>query len=94
MNAPLAPDSVLSETLSALFKNAHQPIIVKDEGSRFVHLNDLACNMIGAKPESAIGLTDYDFLPRAEADAIRAMDFRVFSTGEEQHFEEEITGPD
>ncbi len=98
MNAPsnslLAPDSLLSKTLGALFQNAHQPIIVKDEESRFVHLNDLACKMIGAEPESAIGLTDYDFLPRTEADAIRAMDVHVFSTGEEQHFEEEITGPD
>nr|CAD6630162.1 PAS domain-containing sensor histidine kinase [arsenite-oxidising bacterium NT-25] len=88
------PSTDLYLLLSALLKDAPQPIIVKNEESRFLYLNILACKMIGAQPDEVIGLTDYEFLPAEEADAIQAMDRLVFATGEEQHFEEEITGGD
>lgn len=84
----------LPELLHSFLKDAHQPVIVKDEASRFLYLNSHACQMIGAAPDDVVGRTDHDFLPTAEADAIRAMDVHVFATGEEQHFEEEITGAD
>jgi PAS domain S-box-containing protein len=80
--------------LRAFFKKAPHPVIVKDRASQFLFLNDAACDLIGARSEDVVGRTDYDFLPRAEADAIRAMDLQIFENGEERFFEEVITGRD
>ncbi|WP_105386525.1 sensor histidine kinase [Neorhizobium alkalisoli] len=82
------------DVLTAIFKTAPHPIIVKNSASQFLFLNDAACDLIGARSEDVVGRTDYDFLPRAEADAIRAMDIQIFDTGEEKLFEEVITGRD
>lgn len=41
-----------------------------------------------------LGRTDRDFLPSAEADAIRTIDVEILATGEEKHFEERITALD
>jgi PAS domain S-box-containing protein len=82
------------DVLAEIFKKAPHPIIVKNSASQFLFLNDAACDLIGARSEDVVGRTDYDFLPKAEADAIRAMDLQIFETGEEKFFEEVITGRD
>ena len=89
------PNALVSQdVLAAIFKKAPHPIIVKNSASQFLFLNDAACDLIGARSEDVVGKTDYDFLPKAEADAIRAMDIQIFETGEEKLFEEVITGRD
>lgn len=82
------------EIFQALFQGAYLPTIIKDDQSRFLYLNGKACDMIGQKLDDMLGHTDHDFLPKAEADAIRAMDVEVMTTGQERLFEEEITGGD
>ncbi|MET3588928.1 PAS domain S-box-containing protein, partial [Pseudorhizobium tarimense] len=69
-------------------------MFVKDECSRIVFLNDAACRLMGGiSPCEAIGRSVHDFLPKAEADAIRAKDVQIFATKAEELFEEQVTGP-
>jgi diguanylate cyclase (GGDEF)-like protein/PAS domain S-box-containing protein len=71
-----------------------QAIIIKDEASRFVHLNAQACALLHAPLEHVLGRTDHDFLPKAEADSIRAMDLDILRSGAGRTFEETITAAD
>jgi PAS domain S-box-containing protein len=80
--------------LTAVFRDAHQPIIIKDRSSRFLYLNRAACDLIGQESDRTFGRTDFDFLPREEAKKIKAVDEDVFATGEERLFEERITTSD
>ncbi|MGP4669575.1 PAS domain-containing sensor histidine kinase [Agrobacterium pusense] len=91
MFADLVPCSAL---LEAMFKRSSRPVIVKDEQSRFLFLSDQACELLGVTLKEVFGRTDHDFLPKAEADAIRAMDVHIFSMGAEELFEEDITARD
>ncbi len=79
------------ETLQSVLDAIPQPIIIKDEHSRFKFLNDAGCRLVGRPRSELIGRTDHDLLPKAEADRIRDMDAQVLRTGEEFSFEEEIT---
>ena len=54
--------------VAAMLDTAGQAVIVKDEASRFVHLNQRACELLNVSLDRARGKTDGDFLPRAEAD--------------------------
>lgn len=80
--------------LVSLFKRSPHPVIVKDEESRFLFLSDAACDLVGVRLEELLGRTDHDFLPSAEADAIRATDVEILATGDEKLFEESITALD
>lgn len=82
------------DLISAIFSGFRHPVIVKDEQSRFVHLNAAACNLIGQPAEELNGRTDHDFLPKEEADKIVAIDREILDTGVERIFEEVITPPD
>jgi PAS domain S-box-containing protein len=80
------------DILQALFEGAHQPILIKDDQSRFLYLNKKACEMIGMKPEHLLGRTGHEFLQKSDADRIRAIDVEVMATGQESLLEEEVTG--
>ncbi|TCV65378.1 PAS domain S-box-containing protein [Neorhizobium sp. R1-B] len=80
------------DILQALFEGAHQPILIKDDQSRFLYLNKKACDMIGMKPEHLLGRTGHEFLQKSDADRIRAIDVEVMATGQESLLEEEVTG--
>jgi PAS domain S-box-containing protein len=84
-------DLTIREALAVILKRAPQPIIVKDVESRFVFLSDGACDLFGVRREDVCGLRDLDFLPKEEADRIRAMDAHIFATGAEELFEEDVT---
>lgn len=81
------------ELISAIFSGFRHPVIVKDEQSRFVHMNSAACALIGQSAEDVIGRTDHDFLAKEEADQIVAIDREILETGVERIFEEVITPP-
>ncbi len=83
----LDPTVPMTEILDVV----EQAVIVKDEASRFVHLNQRACDLLGVTLAQARGRTDHDFLPKAEADRIRAVDREILRTGKGRSFEEEIT---
>lgn len=82
-----------ADIFASIFQNAHNPVLVKDRASRFVHVNKAAGILLGVAPESLVGKSDYDLLPHSEAECIVAMDDDVFESGKEQLFEEQITGP-
>ncbi|WP_185961198.1 PAS domain S-box protein [Telmatospirillum sp. J64-1] len=80
--------------ISAIFSGFRHPVIVKDEHSRFVHVNSPACALIGCSASEVIGRTDHDFLPHDQADRIVAIDREILATGKERIFEEVITPPE
>ena len=57
-------------------------IYVKDLESRFVRVNRVVCELVGAShPEELIGCTDFDFFPPAIAAQYVAEDQRVLASG-------------
>ena len=68
------------------------PIFVKDEQTRFVVVNQLFCELMGHSFEELIGKTDYDFMPKEQADVFRGNDLRVLNTGEANENEELFGG--
>jgi two-component system, sensor histidine kinase len=62
----------------------HLPVavFVRDSQHRFVLLNRFAENLIGVSNAAAMGKTDYDLLPKDQADFFVEQDRRVFKSGE------------
>ena len=70
------------------------PVLVKDRAHRFRYINDAACVLLGVTADHIIGLTDHDIVPKAQADRFCADDDRVFETGTEIEYSEQVTGSD
>src|SRR5262249_3129155 len=51
------------------------------------------CTLMGHSAEELVGKTDYDFVPKAEADVFRAKDLLVLDTGETNVNEEFLSDP-
>ena len=68
------------------------PVFVKDRYHRWILANDRFDELIGAD-EPLLGKSDYDFLPKEQADHFWAMDEIVMSEGRESIVEEPITTP-
>ena len=64
------------------------PIFVKDEGTRFLVVNQMMCDFMSRTYDELIGKVDHDFIPKEQADVFRGNDFRVLSTGEVNENEE------
>ncbi|WFU51610.1 PAS domain S-box protein [Sinorhizobium terangae] len=96
MNAPIPERSPKRshDFFQYLIDGIAEPVIVKDEASRFVFINTEACGLMGRTRDELLGRTDYDFLPSEEAHRIVALDRAVLSTGEDCQLEEQITTPD
>ena len=67
------------------------PIFIKNEQHRWILLNDACCKLIGKQREELLGMSDYDFFPKEEADFFWEKDEQVFRTGEENETEEFFT---
>lgn len=96
MNAP-APEAASHRSrdfFQRLMDGVAEPVIVKDNLSSFVFVNEAACELLGKARDQLIGRTDHDILPKEEADRIVSLDSVVLSTGESRELEEQITGPD
>jgi PAS domain-containing protein len=66
----IEPAIALDDGLEVVLNAIPQPIILKDEHSRFLFLNDAACALAEGVREDLIGLTDHEVLPASEADRI------------------------
>ncbi len=90
-----APSSLFSsvdvETFRGVLDAVPHPIFVKDEDTRFVIVNEMMCKLMNRRFEDLVGRTDYDFVPKEEADVFRGNDLRVLNTGEGNENEELFT---
>ncbi|MEG4286940.1 PAS domain S-box protein [Microcoleus sp. A006_D1] len=67
------------------------PIFLKNEQRRWILLNDACCKLLGKQREELLGMSDYEFFPKEEADFFWEKDEQVFRTGEENESEEIFT---
>jgi diguanylate cyclase (GGDEF)-like protein/PAS domain S-box-containing protein len=77
--------------LNTVINSISDQISVKDSEHRWVLLNDVCCNLIGHPREVLLGKSDYDFLPKEQADVFWEKDNLVFMSGEVNVNEEVIT---
>lgn len=77
--------------LDEIINSVADPLFVKDRQHRWVLINDALCNFMGHDRNELIGMSDYDFFPKNEADVFWAKDEVVFTSGEENINEEEFT---
>ncbi len=79
------------EALQAIIDVLASPVFVKDREHRWVLVNRALCEFMGHSREELLGKSDYDYLPREQADVFWQKDDIVFATGEENENEEVIT---
>ena len=79
------------EALQAIIDVVATPVFVKDQEHRWVLVNRALCEFMGHSQAELIGKSDFDFLPRHEAEVFWEKDDLVFTTGEENENEETIT---
>jgi len=83
------------ELLKTLMDNIPDSIYFKDEQNKFILVNKAKAEHWHTTPEQMIGKTDYDFLPKEEAEQAYNDDNHVLKTGEPIIDKiEKITGPD
>lgn len=70
------------------------PLFVKDEGHRWVLINDAFCDFVGYPREALIGKSDFDFFPEEQARIFWEKDDEVFRRGGEVVNEELMTDAD
>jgi len=79
------------EALQKIIDVIPSPVFVKDREHRWLILNDSMCKLIGLPREQLIGKSDFGIVPDEQAKVFWKIDDQVFSTGEENENEEEIT---
>jgi two-component system, NtrC family, sensor kinase len=85
------PSSFSAGFLFRIVNGTSDPIFVKDRQHRWVLLNDAYCRLIGMPSEALISKSDYDFLPKEQADIFWENEESVFNTGVDFENEEFIT---
>ena len=90
---PYEPEALLSDVraLHGIIDAVPHPIFVKDHQFRFVIVNKAFCKMMGRTFGELVGQDDYAFFPAEQVAVFRAMDRRVFETGETTENEENFT---
>ncbi|BDG09525.1 substrate-binding domain-containing protein [Anaeromyxobacter paludicola] len=83
-----------SRYLEKIVDAVADPVFVKDRQHRLVLVNDALSRLLGRDRADILGRTDYDFLPKAEVDVFWEKDELVFTTGEENVNEEQLTSAD
>ena len=68
-------------------------IYLKDEQGHFIMVNRRAAGIHKLSKEELIGKTDYDILPKEEADKFRANDRKVAETGTPMNFKSTVSLP-
>jgi PAS domain S-box-containing protein len=80
--------------LDKIINSIADPIFVKDRRHCWVLVNDAFCGFIGHGREELLGKSDPDFFPADQVAVFRKKDELVFTTGEEDVNEEQITNAD
>ena len=79
------------EFLHQIINTIADPIFVKNEQHQWIVLNDAFCQFIGYAKSQLQDKSEYNFLPKHQADVFRAADELVFQTQQPQEHEEEFT---
>jgi len=87
--SPLADLGALRSIIDAV----PHTVFIKDEEGRFVLVNQTMCALMGHSAEELIGRTDYDFVPKEQADVFSAKDRLVLQSGEANVNEELLSDP-
>jgi diguanylate cyclase (GGDEF)-like protein/PAS domain S-box-containing protein len=74
-------DLATAAMLQRLIDLIGTPILVKDSQHRWVLVNEAMENMDGRRRQDVLGKTDFDLLPRAQADMFWSIDADVLATG-------------
>ena len=74
--------------LDALLDAVPTPVFVKDEAHRWLVMNDAALEFLGATREQAIGHTDHDLFPAAQAEYFWQQDDAAMSSAHPLEYEE------
>jgi PAS domain S-box-containing protein len=77
--------------LKTVIEAIPNPLFVKDKDHRWVLMSDSNCKLVGIKKTEYKGKTDYDFLPKEQADVFWETDMEVLTTVKESSHEEYIT---
>ena len=70
------------ELLQSLLDNIPDSIYFKDKESRFIKVNEAKAEHSNVSPKDMIDKTDFDFLPKEQAEKIHEDDRKVMETGE------------
>jgi diguanylate cyclase (GGDEF)-like protein/PAS domain S-box-containing protein len=79
------------EHLDNIINNLGDSLFVKDRKHRRVLVNDRYCQNLGFNRQDILGKTDHELFPKYQADVFQQKDELVFTSGEENLNEEEIT---
>ncbi len=85
---------VSAELLFSLLNAIPDPVFVKDENHRWVYVNQAFCTLVGHSVEEMLGKSDYDFLPKEQADVLWVADEEVFTSGRSRTNTEKIINVD
>lgn len=80
--------------LRSVIDSVPHTIFLKDEEGRFVLVNQTMCDLMGHTAEELIGKTDYDFVPKEQADVFVANDRLAIDSGKTHINEELLSDPD
>ena len=81
------------DALRSIIDAVPHTFFIKDADGRFVLVNQTMCALMGHSAEELVGRTDYDFVPKEQADVFSAMDRLVLEGGETNVNEELLSDP-
>jgi len=79
------------EVLLGIINLLPNPVFVKDRSHRWVEVNAAFCKFLGYSREALLGKSDFDILPKEQAQIFWEMDDEVFSSKSENVNLEEVT---
>jgi len=75
----------LLEEQKALLSTIPAFVYFKDKNGNYIAANKAFADKTGTSVDEIAGKTDYDFFPKAQADAHRAYDYEVMESGEPKY---------
>jgi PAS domain S-box-containing protein len=78
--------------LKAVVEGTSDAVFVKDLQGRYLMMNSAGARFLGKSVGEVIGKSDQDMFPADARQAIRERELQVMATGQEQTFEQTVTG--
>jgi PAS domain S-box-containing protein len=76
--------------LHAILNNTTDAIFVKDRDGRYLAINSAGAATLHRTPEEVVGHTNFDFLPKDVAEALRQVELEVLRTSKTVHKEDHV----